>query len=452
VARTMKGRLFRRRKGGAFYVQYSLNGRMLVKVLRDEHGQSVTTLEEATKARDLLLAPYLAKDVEQRRRQAVHALEDIQVAAARAAADARPRLKLAEVWDRHPYTHNTPKKHKRTVRNLTAKSVADNRMQWEKFTRWVKEKHPDATNMEDVTEKMARQYSEYLRNVERLTANRHNKLIRTASVMFRLAGRPDSFANVDHYHVEYHGRVNLERDELLKVCQSATGELKRLLAIGLYSGMRLGDCVTLDWRSNVHLDHNRLIRKTGKTGAVVSLPLHPELRAVLEEVPERARRGAVCPELAATYAKDPAAVSKLVQRHFEAAELKTQEERDGLKPARQRGKDEDGKKVPKPDGVKARCVSLRGFHSLRHSFVTLCAQAGVPIGQIREWVGHASPKITEIYQHWSHNDEQDRTLTLALPAMNGSTPKPEPERGRLAERALTAPIEKVRKALRMLEA
>jgi integrase len=231
------------------------------------------------------------------------------------------------------------------------------------------------------------------------------------------------------------------------VCQAATSELRRLLAVGVFTGMRLGDCVTLDWKVNVHLDHNRLIRKTSKTGAVVPLPLHPELRAVLDEVPAGERRGYVCPGLADTYAKDPAAVSKLVRRHFEAAELTTQEARDGIKPARER-LDADGNKIVKPQGMKARCVSSRGFHSLRHTFITECARAGVPIGQIRQWVGHASPKITEIYEHWSADASQDRALTRALPSMNGTTVEAEPERDRLAELAKTLPIAAVRRLLK----
>ena len=42
-------------------------------------------------------------------------------------------------------------------------------------------------------------------------------------------------------------RRELTIDELRKVCQTATGELRTLLALGIYSGLRLGDCATLRW-------------------------------------------------------------------------------------------------------------------------------------------------------------------------------------------------------------
>jgi len=43
------------------------------------------------------------------------------------------------------------------------------------------------------------------------------------------------------------GRRELTVEELRTVCQSATGELRALLGLGVYTGLRLGDCSTLRW-------------------------------------------------------------------------------------------------------------------------------------------------------------------------------------------------------------
>ena len=350
-----------------------------------------------------------------------------------------------------------PRAKPRRLRKLSDKSVADNRSQWEKFLKWAAAQTPALKFLEDVTAAHALAYSKYLRDVEKLSDNRHNKLIQTASVMFRLAGRVDDpFAEVPRYEVEYESRVNLERNELLAVCQAATGELRTLLAIGLYSGMRLGDCVTLDWDDSVSLPHNRLIRLTTKTRKTVSFPLHPELRAILEETPDSQRHGFVCPDLAALYQKDPSAVSKRVRTHFESAGLKTQDSRGSIVPARQRKKDKKkagGKKGQEKPRTRGRCVSRRGFHAMRHSFITECARAGVPIGAIRDWIRHQSQKITEIYQHWREDELQGRILQ-ALPAFNGDPAPvhPEPERDRLAEFARSLSIDHVRELLEKAEA
>ena len=41
------------------------------------------------------------------------------------------------------------------------------------------------------------------------------------------------------------------------------------------------------------------------------------------------------------------------------------------------------------------------FHDLRHTFVSHCAQAGVPLAKIARWVGHSDTRTTEHYYHTS---------------------------------------------------
>jgi len=101
----------------------------------------------------------------------------------------------------------------------------------------------------------------------------------------------------------------LEVADLRKVCSTATGEMRRLYAIALFTGMRLGDCATL----KEDIRQGRVCKLTAKTHKEVSFPVHPELTAVLNEVPEQDRTGYICPALAiaagAPFSKpvDPAA-------------------------------------------------------------------------------------------------------------------------------------------------
>jgi integrase len=63
----------------------------------------------------------------------------------------------------------------------------------------------------------------------------------------------------------------------------AIGTRERLaLALGIYTGQRRGDVLKMG-RQHVHDDVLHL--KQQKTGAVLALPIHPDLRAVLETVP-----------------------------------------------------------------------------------------------------------------------------------------------------------------------
>ncbi len=74
-------------------------------------------------------------------------------------------------------------------------------------------------------------------------------------------------------------------DELKAVCQAAEGELRTLLAVGLYSGLRLHDAVLLRWDA-VNLERGMLSvlpHKTARTGRRLAIPLFPTLRAILDE-------------------------------------------------------------------------------------------------------------------------------------------------------------------------
>ena len=94
-----------------------------------------------------------------------------------------------------------------------------------------------------------------------------------------------------------------------------------------------------------------------------------------------------------------------VQRVFRKAGIVTQSD------AAQRNK----------DGTPRKAVDV-GFHSLRHTYVSLCANAGVPLAVVQSIVGHTSPAMTRHYFHES--DEALRGAAAALPDVVGAGAAP----------------------------
>jgi len=102
------------------------------------------------------------------------------------------------------------------------------------------------------------------------------------------------------------------------------------------------------------------------------------------------------------YAKDASALTKIIQKYFQSCGIKTTEEA--------------------TNGHRRRDIVRVGFHSLRHSFVSLCAANRVPQVAIMELVGHGSPAMTALYSH--AGDEQKVKAIAALPTVsfnNGET-------------------------------
>ena len=69
MARKTKGRIFTRGKNDYYYLQYYLNGKQIVKALRDDNNNPITGKRAAQKVADVILAPYKANNDVQRRQQ-----------------------------------------------------------------------------------------------------------------------------------------------------------------------------------------------------------------------------------------------------------------------------------------------------------------------------------------------------------------------------------------------
>ncbi len=306
------------------------------------------------------------------------------------------KLQVHDAWD--TWVSN-PKK-----RNPGEKTLASYRRQWEAFTDWLKKNHTEVQYMHEITDKMAEDYMSALwaKNVSPATYNRHlvflKGMFRVLKTQAGLTG--NVWMDLPSMRREQESRRNLTTEELTEVCSKAKGELRYWFGIGIYTGLRLGDVVTLRWEE-VNLAKGvieRVPMKTRRTRKSVRFPIHPCLAVILQELKDSTKvtKGYLFPESAEKYLKDSAAISKRVQKHFKDCEIETHEE---------------------PTGKHRKKTIVRvGFHSLRHSFVSLCAANRVPQVAIMDLVGHGSPAMTALYSH--AGDEQKAKAIAALPDVN----------------------------------
>ena len=55
---------------------------------------------------------------------------------------------------------------------------------------------------------------------------------------------------------------------------------------------------------------------------------------------------------------------------------------------------------------------IRGWHTLRHSFVSACASRGVDQRMLQEWCGHMSPEMSRRYAHLWPSSQQEAIKTV----------------------------------------
>ncbi|MBT4823329.1 MAG: site-specific integrase [Lentisphaerae bacterium] len=451
MARRTKGRLYTRRSkkhGAIYWLDYSINGERFRQKLTDDDGQPITREKPAEAASDRILRPYTAKTDAERRRLAADALGDAEARAQAAEEATKPKLPIAEMWERHPYKTNT---RGTTERSLSATTVRDNLSQWSKFEKWAEA--GGIRFAEDVTADIAGQFRKDLLASGTVSGDRINKIVLLCRVMFQLAGiEPNPFAGLRKRNHKPQGRREFTTGELKSVCQSADGELRALLAVGLYTGLRLGDSATLDW-SEVADDLSKLVREPSKTsykGKKLVLPLHPVLQAILAETPAPKREGDVMPSLAAVYRDSRSALTKRIQDHFRSCGIRLHKPGTGYVRNANGSIKRTGTNSNEKEHTGRRAVVEVGFHSLRHSFVSICAREGVPLHVVQALCGHASPQIQELYLHASPTDASN--AIAAFPAITeldteSTDHTDHTDRDRLAGLARSLPIVQVRALL-----
>lgn len=327
------------------------------------------------------------------------------------------KLKIADAWK--SWLKN-PKK-----RNPAPNTINAYQGRWDAFAQWVREKHGKVVYVHEVTPAVAEAYASHLwaQDVSPSTYNLHVNFLRS---MFRVlrtqAGlQANVWDDLPHMELETNSRRALTAAELATIFKNTDGDLLYMFAIGLYTGMRLGDVVTLRWAEvdlkGGHIEHKPM--KTRRKNKTVRLPIHPVLEAMLKELKRKRKKDDqyLFPAEAARYAVDRSAISKCIQRHLAKCGIRLYKQGTGRKAydeaVAKAANKKKGKDVPEPE--LRRAVIEVGFHSLRHSFVSLCAANKVPQVAIMELVGHGSPAMTRLYSH--AGDEQKAKAIAALPAV-----------------------------------
>ena len=177
--------------------------------------------------------------------------------------------------------------------------------------------------------------------------------------------------------------------------------MRLLFAVGIYTGLRLGDAATLRW-AEVDL-RRRIIRRIPNKVArrnprPVIIPIHPSLGAMLTEVSSGELTEDVLPETAALYRGDAPALSNAIQKHFTAAVFA---------PSR---------KIRAGHKEKGRCRSRLSL--LAAHFVSLCRESNAPLSVVEAIVGHSNPAMTRHYTHVS--ELAAANAVNALPTITGT--------------------------------
>jgi integrase len=180
-------------------------------------------------------------------------------------------------------------------------------------------------------------------------------------------------------------RRALTISELQLIYSKAPNDFWRYMVLaGFYTGLRLGDLVTMKWGS-VDFAANIIRVTTIKTGRPAQIPMAAPLRALLEKLqPSRKTKPSefLWPAQADLYQRQRA---RTFSNEFYDEVLTPA----GLAAARNHKPKKNGEK--RETGVS--------FHCLRHSFVSFLKITGSNNAVAKELVGHSSDSVNDVYTH-----------------------------------------------------
>jgi integrase len=183
-------------------------------------------------------------------------------------------------------------------------------------------------------------------------------------------------------------------EQVSALLKAAQGDWKGLILLAFYSGQRLLDCATLRWCDVDLVSDIKTIRfQVRKTGAEVVTVVHPALEDYLLSLPApKTDDEYLFPTLSGRGAS-------LLSKQFGELMALANIERGIIRERTKSG----------------RSVSALSFHSLRHSFSSILANAGVSEERRMALVGHRERDTHQRYTH--HQLERLRDAIAVLPRL-----------------------------------
>ncbi len=409
------------KRGKFYYLEYTVNGQKKKTSLK-------TTKRKEAEEKAKELVPLLQASTK----------EQIAVHIAEAKKLRRQSGLLCEnIWNEYIKQPNRPDSSENTVKWY--KKIFD------KFIDWIGKKHPEVKLASQVDNSVANEYFNYLWS-RKISTRTYNAYLQTIKLVFNtikesaaLDGNP--FEKIGKKIEEKESRKEFTKEQVKSIFEAFDNpefyllhkeQMNVMFNICCWTGARGQDACLMRWE-NVNFENNLISyipektrRKTSSRS--VSVPMHPQLRQALIEASEWRRDEYIIPDVAERYKTNPWGISKDSIKVFQFIGLQTATD-----------------KVKTRRKLKASQYSM---HSFRHTFVSFCANSGVPLAIVQSIVGHGSPAMTRHYAHISQ--EAAKKAVDSLPII-GSGNKVFEKREQLKKLIDMIPEEKLEKAAEMLK-
>ena len=251
-----------------------------------------------------------------------------------------------------------------------------------------------------------------------ISARTYNKHLQALKLIFKICTQDNSpFRNLKAKQAETETRKPFTPAQITAIFQKLDTpeyymlykpEMRIMILLGLAFGLRLHDAACFRWS---YIEDGVVRFKPAKTRRCLRrelmLPIPPILQTEFALAKEWKRDEYLLPNVAARYRTNSSGISQDISKLLEASGIQTKETADnGIR--RQIYTNAQGERC-------MRHIGRYSFHSFRHTFCSLAANAGNDLAVIRSIVGHTNESMTEHYTHYSLETKRKVIASLPLP-------------------------------------
>jgi integrase len=384
------GTVYQKTANGTYYFRYQINGQRKAVSLKTKNQK-----EAIKKAQELV--PILKSTTTE--------MISVHVKHARGLIKLKKSLPLANAWEVYS---NHPDR-------ATPATVAEQIAYRTTLTEFINFVGDDSLQINKITPEITDKFAQYLRKSDIAVATHNRKIKRLTRIFkvlkdYRDSDNPFTIKSLRRKEREEQEnlvhRISFSHDQEMQLLAALEDdshkvknkpEIRVIYHLGMFTGQRLKDCVLLRW-DKVDLNRKRIWVKQFKTGKEVSIPMAPKLLDVLTEAHTRKTDRYVCPNVAKRY-NHLDKNGKNTGNNLVNIDVLRVIKWIGLEPS---------VKVP---GRKKK-VTVYGFHSLRHSFASHCAEAGVPKAVVLSILGTNSEIVDKHYTHIGEEAQEKAIQSL----------------------------------------
>lgn len=337
----------------------------------------------------------------------------------------RSRLKLSQIWAAFENNQERPDSGVNTLSYYHSYLNI--------FTAWLKKYQPKVIDVSMIDSAIAAGFMTHIWNtgISEATYNRYRQGLR---LIFRVITKADNaenpFANIAKKTENVQSRQDFtpaQVEDIFRLLSDNSdshmlhkAQMRTMVNLCCWTGCRMQDAAQMRWQA-VNFDSNSITYKPLKTartsGRTVTIPMHPQLKEALQEAitwrESQDKTAFIMPAVATRYQTNASGIGNDISRLIEAIGLSARTEAADNVRRKKRLTTQINPKTGKKETIEIQQrVCQYGVHSFRHSFVSFCANAGVPMAIVQEIVGHGSPAMTRHYFHLDQVAAQKAINTL----------------------------------------